>query len=301
MGKSSDTAVIEIPNYRLIKPVGRGAFGQVWLAEEVLTRIYRAVKIVPPSTGAKQRIELDGVRQYQQRSHGHPHLVQVLTVGETSDSVYYVMEAADNALGSRAASADDYEPHTLAIELSRRRHLSFDEALSHTSAMLEGVDQLQCDELAHRDLKPENILFVDGTLKLADIGLSTSGPVGTAGTPAYQTPQNLPDDLYAVGVMLYQMISGEPASRFPELPADLDRRHGGRRLRETLQIINRAAHPDPEKRFDSAAQFLGALRRVRSGNSPRRVALASFAIAAIAIGTLTWTFWFNHSTPTTVD
>lgn len=52
----------EIPNYRLIKRIGSGAFGEVWLAEEVLTRIYRAVKLIRGAGTSKQRVELEGVR-----------------------------------------------------------------------------------------------------------------------------------------------------------------------------------------------------------------------------------------------
>ena len=134
-----DTSPPEIPNYRLIKRVGEGAFGEVWLAEEVLTRIYRAVKIIRGRGTSKQRVELEGVRQYQQRSHGHPHLVQVLTVGQTPDCLYYVMEAADNALGSRVAAPEDYYPLTLASLLSREERLPLDTALEHTTAILGGL------------------------------------------------------------------------------------------------------------------------------------------------------------------
>ncbi|MFQ5807866.1 MAG: serine/threonine-protein kinase [Phycisphaerae bacterium] len=263
MGRAANATAIEIPNYRLIKRVGRGAFGEVWVAEEVLTRIYRAVKVIPAAGSAKQRVELEGVRQYQQRSHGHPHLLQVLTVGETPEAVYYVMEAADNALGSRAASPEDYEPMTLAGVLERDGRMTIDAALSHVTAMLQAVDHLHRHGLAHRDIKPQNVLFVDGELKLADVGLATHDASGHAGTPGYRTPEGTPDDLYATGVVLYQMISGQAAACFPELPADLDRTHDRRQLKQVVRLVNQACHPEADQRFESPTQFVGAVQRAR--------------------------------------
>ena len=194
MTDTSEPVGPDIPNYRLIKRVGEGAFGQVWLAEEILTRIYRAIKIIPTGAVKKHRIELEGVRQYQQRSRGHPHLVQVLTVGETSDVFYYVMEAADNDLGTHLASPEDYEPRTLEAVLARQGRLSRDTALDYFDTILEAVDHLHRSGLDHRDLKPANLLFVDGALKLADVGLASRDHSGMAGTPGYLTPQGKPDD-----------------------------------------------------------------------------------------------------------
>ena len=270
----------EIPNYRLIKRVGEGAFGEVWLAEEVLTRIYRAVKIIRGRGTSKQRVELDGVRQYQQRSHGHPHLVQVLTVGQTPDCLYYVMEAADNALGSRVASPEDYYPLTLASLLSREGRLPLDVALGHTAAILDGVDHLHRNGLMHRDVKPGNILFVGENLKLGDIGLATSGEAGSAGTPGDRTPEGTAADLYAAGVILYELITGQPPTKFPELPPELEGAHDGRRLKGVLQLIDRACQPTAENRFESAGGFLGAARNLAEerGRKGSRRALVIIAI-----------------------
>jgi len=275
----SESASPQIPNYRLIKRVGEGAFGEVWLAEEVLTRIYRAVKIIRGAGSSRQRVELDGVRQYQQRSHGHAHLVQVLTVGETPDFLYYVMEAADNALGSRVASPEDYYPLTLTSLLSREGRLPLDTAVKHTTAILEGVDHLHRNGLMHRDLKPGNILFIDGNLKLGDIGLATSGEAGSAGTPGYRTPEGTADDLYATGVILYEMITGQPPAKFPELPPDLAGAYDGRRLKGVLQLIDRACQPAAENRFESAGEFLGATTEL-TGEPPRRGSRRTWVVAA---------------------
>jgi serine/threonine protein kinase len=94
-----------IPGYRLIQSIGRGTFGEVWLAEEILTGLPRAVKVLyksqtsPSGMGCPFR-ELAGIREYQQVSKGHPHLLQIFHVGETPDFFYYVMELADDAEGT---------------------------------------------------------------------------------------------------------------------------------------------------------------------------------------------------------
>lgn len=270
----SEPVGLDIPNYRLIKRVGEGAFGEVWLAEEILTRIYRAIKIIPTGAVKKQRIELEGVRQYQQRSRGHPHLVQVLTVGETSDAFYYVMEAADNDLGTHTASAEDYEPRTLEAVLTRQGRLSRDTALDYFDTILEAVDHLHRSGLDHRDLKPATLLFVDGTLKLADVGLASRDHSGMAGTPGYLTPQGKPDDVYAAGIIFYQMLTGQPASRFPQLPEEWDASSKPKRDPQSLHLLNHVCHSDADKREQSVDAIRSTIQRI--GHGPhRRVGIRS--------------------------
>ena len=98
MADSFNPTDLNVPNYRLIKPIGQGAFGQVWLAEEELTRIYCAVKIIPGAGSKKQGVELTGVQKYRQLSQGHPNLIQLSAPpGMDGGCLYYVMELADNA------------------------------------------------------------------------------------------------------------------------------------------------------------------------------------------------------------
>jgi hypothetical protein len=201
------------------------------------------------------------------------------------------MEAADNALGSRVASPEDYYPLTLASLLSREGRLPLDTALEHTTAILDGVDHLHRNGLMHRDLKPGNILFVGGSLKLGDIGLATSGEAGSAGTPGYRTPEGTADDLYATGVILYEMITGQPPAKFPELPPDLEGAHDKRRLRGVLHLIDRACHPAVENRFESAGEFRSFTRTLteapRRGGSRRTWVIAAVLLAGL-LSMLLW-------------
>ena len=89
-----------IPGYRLLEEIGRGAAGAVWLAEENLTHVRRAIKVLPKAAlGAEAHAEreLRGIREYQRNSTGHPHLVQILHVDQTPQCYYYAMELADDS------------------------------------------------------------------------------------------------------------------------------------------------------------------------------------------------------------
>ena len=300
MSVLTDPLDLEIPNYRLIRRIGEGAFGQVWLAEEKLTRIYCAVKIIPGAGSKRQGVELSGVQKYRQLSQGHPNLIQLpAPPGMDKGCLFYVMELADNALGTRVAAEADYEPSTLASLLAREQRLSIDTALDYVCSILAGVDHLHHSGLRHRDLKPSNVLFVDGAVKLADVGLASRETESSVGTPGYRTPEGESDDLYAVGIMLYQMITGQPASRFPELPADLDRTHDPKRLKKVVHLFNRACDPDRSNRFDSAGQFLDAVRSSTRVSGDRR-RWKSYAVqagvAAVLISLLGWAVLFRPET-----
>jgi len=283
-----------IPNFAWEGFVARGGFGEVWLARECVTGLLRAVKVLYKAAAARTNRDLEGVKRYQRCAHNHPHLMQILTVGETDEFYYYVMEAADNAAsgvagaveggaaeGARAdtAGADGargpgeavrgetagagYVPLTMRSLLTRRGRLSAREALETVGKVLAGVQRLHEQGLAHFDLKPENILIIEGEPKVGDVGLigSLAEPAPHAGTPSYLTPDRRADDVYAVGKILYEMISGRPASEFPRLPAEL-LQSPTPELKSALRIVNRACHPTPGHRFESLDELTEAVAAV---------------------------------------
>ncbi|MCH8968853.1 MAG: protein kinase, partial [Planctomycetes bacterium] len=221
-----------IPDYRLIKIIGRGAFGTVWLAEERLVGVYRAVKVLHREGKESSHIdrELAGVQAYQTHSQDHPHLVRILKTGlgrrngdeAARQVVYYVMEIADDARGPRPHRPEDYLPSTLASLIRQEERLPVTKTLALVDSLLQAIEHLHKAGVFHRDVKPCNILFFDGALKLADPGLAALENVDHIGTSGYLTPEGKPDDLYAFGKILYQMTTGLPADCFPEWPAYLD-------------------------------------------------------------------------------
>lgn len=259
-GDSRDVAACpyEIPNYDMLALIGEGGFGSVWLARERVTGVRRAVKVLPKSNAVRTDRDIQGVRGYQRSAHNHPHLVQLLTVGETDHSFYYVMEAADNAASNESGA---YEALTLRKHLDQTGRMTGPAALQWAAAITSAIAQLHKQGLAHFDLKPENILIIEGQPKLADVGLvETLGKPGRrSGTPAYMTPEGEPDDLYALGKILYEMITGRPAREFPRLPREIiqDRR---RATAAAIQIANALCHHNEANRLRDVVRLLADLQ-----------------------------------------
>jgi len=257
--KSGNQLPCAIPNYDLLSPIDEGGFGTVWLATERMTGVRRAVKVLRKRNLSRAERDLQGVRRYQTCSHNHPHLMQILTVGETDDCFFYVMEAADNA---NQHENGPYQALTLRGAMERSGRMTGRAALDWMAKLVSAISRLHAQGLAHHDLKPENILIVEGQPKIADVGLvgTLGAGVSCAGTPAYMTPDGRADDLYAIGLILYEMITGWRASQFPRLPAQLLAEQSGE-IPAAVQIVNRLCHRDPAKRYES----LHALERALEG------------------------------------
>ncbi len=252
----------EIPNYRMLYHIGAGGFGDVWLARERVTDVPRAVKTIFKDHSGRDEKEIAGVRRYQNCAHNHPHLLQILSVGENARCYYCVMETADDAESSTTPERA-YRPMTLRTLATRRGRLPARETLDIIAKLASALGRLHDQGLAHFDIKPENILIVGGEPKIADVGLVSplSDASTHAGTRAYMPPDGRPDDLYALGKILYELLTGRQATDFPSLPADF-LRSGDRLLRSAVALANRACHPDSTRRYASVTQLRNDLRRL---------------------------------------
>ncbi len=170
------------------------------------------------------------------------------------------MEIADHAGGSQPHHPHDYEPLTLATLLRRKGRMPVWQVVEHASALLDAIDHMHKAGLHHSDVKPANCLFADDVLKLADMGLTASDDsteaIGTLDyMPPVPTPRR-PDDLYALGKLMYVMTTGQAAADFPDWPADLDSAGDEKRgmppephLGALRELINALCHPSVDKRL----------------------------------------------------
>jgi len=242
-----------------------------------------AVKVLPPELGAG--VSVDRFRREIQlaASLQHPHIVPLLTAGEAGGLLYYTMPFI--------------EGETLRERLRRERRLGVSDAARILRGVLEALAYAHRRGVVHRDIKPENVLLVDDHAMVTDFGVSkalTQATDGVAlttagialGTPAYMAPEQAagdPDvdhrsDIYAAGVLGYEMLSGrtpfggQPVQRVlaaqvmnrpehvtrvrPEVPSGL------------AAAVMRSLEKDPAKRWQSADELKRELEQVSTAGAP---------------------------------
>jgi eukaryotic-like serine/threonine-protein kinase len=266
---SSRDEDIPIPDFNLIRRIGSGAYGEVWLAQSI-TGALRAVKIVWREDFEFEKTfhrEFEGIRQFEPISRGHRGLVNVLHVGwnEQRGFYYYVMELADDAEHGNDIDVNTYVPRTLTTDFKRHGRLHLDFCKETGMFLADALGYMHSYGLTHRDIKPSNIIFVNGVCKLADIGLVAAHGersfVGTEGFVPPEGPGTFAADLYSLGKVLYEISSGKDRMEFPEVPDDLNAGEW-ERWREWNAVICLACAPDLRERYASAAEFAEGLRMV---------------------------------------
>jgi serine/threonine protein kinase len=261
-------STISIPEHEVIRRIGRGASGEVWLVKNFLG-VYRAVKIMRSGEDGQQRSfekELAGLMQFEPVSRLHDGLVDILQVGQNRQEgyFYYVMELADCVHSGQSIDVETYLPHTLAEHIRERGRLPARECIRLGAAMASALGFLHRQNLVHRDLKPSNIIFVNGFPKLADIGLVTgmSGERAYVGTEGFIAPEGsgtAQADLYSLGKILYEMSTGHPAREYPVLPSDLGTDQDSLELAQFSRLVLKACRTNPLSRYDSADDLMSAL------------------------------------------
>jgi serine/threonine protein kinase len=257
-----------VPDHQLIRLIGSGGGGQVWLARNALGT-YRAVKIVFEKTAGYKRPfggELDGVMKFEPISRQHDGLVDILHVGGGGAAGYFycVMELADDIATGQNINPANYRPRTLAHDLAGRRHLPIGECIRLGATIASALGFLHRHGLIHRDIKPSNIIFVNGFPKLADTGLvagmfEPSSYVGTEGFIAPEGPGTIQADIYSLGKVLYEISTGRDRNDYPELPARLENNREGRDLIQFNKIVVKACRTNPWQRYKSADELMTAL------------------------------------------
>ncbi len=302
----------QIGDYKILSRIANGAYGVVYEAEHTITRRVDALKVMHCAYAADD--EQRFVREIQvQAKLQHPNIATVYTAFRTPHGLVLVMERVRGE-SLRAILERGRIPFRIGLQY-----------VLDTLAALECAEQLG---VVHRDIKPENILITpEGAVKLTDFGLAhilntaritSSGE--TVGTPMYMAPEQIEGagevdartDVYATGVVLYEVATGRPpfpgTSGFavmrahretqPVPPRQIDPAIASR----LNSVILKALEKDPNQRFQSAADFRGALEEVVASAQtareparwklPRRRAavLAGWGLCAGAILAGYWAF-----------
>jgi serine/threonine-protein kinase len=263
--------------YELLEPIGRGAMGFVYLGRD--PKINRIVALKAVDLAAEvEPDDLDEARKNFLREAeiagqlSHPNIVTIYDVGETDGLAYIAMEYLRGRHLSEFATPERLLPVPVVLEL-----------LSRTA---NALDYAHSRNIVHRDIKPANIMYdsVSDGLKITDFGIARLIDVGRTrtgivlGTPAFMSPEQLEGknvnghtDLFALGVSLYQLLTGhlpfrgasmtklmfvianEPHQSVTELRPDLPLHLNA--------IVDRALAKDPTERFQSGAEMASAMRR----------------------------------------
>lgn len=264
MPKATD----RIGPYQLIHKLGAGGFGEVWLARDSSGSSPREVAVKTPH---QSEIDLDALLQEATlwaRATGHLNVLEFLAARVFDGQVILVSEYAPDG------SLKDW------LGLNGGRAPSVEAAVEMTRGILAGLEHLHARSIIHRDIKPENVLLLGATPRLADFGISrviksTGKNTFIAGTPHYMAPEafnrkrNQQADLWSVGVMLYQMLSG----RLPFDGDDWAEIYGAilnenpeplpAAIPEWLrQVVAKSLTKDPERRYQSAREMREALRQI---------------------------------------
>lgn len=296
-----------LPDIDLVRRIGQGGFGAVWLGINRATGGLKAVKVIPLATTGRSvdpaGREMVSLAQLEaQRIGRHPHLIDIQHVGRTGDVLFSIMDLADDVSGRPATDDPAYRPATLDLRLEQGP-LSADECLRSGRALAAGLAHLHAAGMVHRDVKPSNCLFVGRELKLADFGLLTaaSADLSRLGTARYMPPDGRMDmraDVFAAGLVLYEMLTGLPTEAFPRLGARAREIAANPLLTHLNRVALRAASRDHHARYAHAGELLAAiealpaLRQRRTG--PLTAAAVTLAVAAIAAA---WSVWPTVGSP----
>jgi hypothetical protein len=238
--------------------------GTVYKAHQLSLGRPVAIKILPSDLAAQEQFLERFHREADALSRlSHPNVVTVFDRGEVDGQPYLVME---------------YVEGTSLRDVMRHGPLPADEALRVVSSVLAALEHAHANGIVHRDIKPENVLLAQGSVvKVADFGLSRLlGPEDLTrltrtqlvlGTYEYMAPEQRErskeadprSDLYATGVVLYEMLTGElPIGRF-ELPS---RRRPEECDNRVDTLIERSLDKDPEQRYQRAIEMADAVSAI---------------------------------------
>jgi serine/threonine-protein kinase len=263
------------PHYELDTEIGRGGMGVVYRAKDRRLKRTVAIKVLPPELAFRSEIKTRFLREAETAAQlNHPNIVDIYAVDEAEGIVYFVMAyiTGDN-LAKRL-----HDHGVLSVDETRRTLRDVADALAY--AHERGV--------IHRDIKPDNILIdgQSGRPMVTDFGIARAISEGDSrltatgiaiGTPTYMSPEQAAgertidgrSDLYSLGILGYQMLTGEPpfianstpailVKHISERPTPIEQRRA-ELPQDLARVIMQLLEKDPAARFPSAASVVTAL------------------------------------------
>jgi eukaryotic-like serine/threonine-protein kinase len=311
---SSSLSGRTVSHFRVLEPLGTGGMGVVYRAEDVTLGRTVALKFMLPDYSIDEAATARFLREARSvATLDHPNICTVHEAGKSEDGHLFL-------------AMSYYAGETLKDRLTASGALPADQALDIAGQIARGLACAHAAGIVHRDLKPANVMLTaGGTVKILDFGLAksrdqtmtTSGVV--VGTIAYMAPEQLLGqtvdgraDLWALGVMLVEMLTGKHPAGTDHTPEALARRIEARHrvtmtppvITALTQLVERLTRRDPEERYQDAADAVADLDAIRDrmadarARAPvsralrKRLALGlagTVVVVAGAVGVLRWT------------
>ena len=286
----------KLGQYELIRRLGQGGMGAVFLASDVRLERLVALKVLTPNLASNP----DFVRRFKNEARSaakleHQHIVPIYNIDQDQGHHFFVMQYV--------------EGESLAEILRRERKLDEATALQIIEQITSGLSDAHSLGLIHRDIKPANIMVQakDNNAMLADFGLVKSdhtvlGATATGvimGTANYISPEqgrgqkvDARSDLYSIGVTLYQILAGqlpfraenttamifqhvyEPPNPIRDIVPEL--------TNETVLIIERLLQKEPDQRYQNAQDLVNDIQAIRNGQTLSRSPLRNDAVVKSA-------------------
>jgi len=281
---------VDIPGYRIEHELGYGGMATVYLAVHERLNRRVALKVMAPALAADRSFSERFIREGKTVAQlAHPNIIQVHDIGVVDHHHYIVMEYVNGG----------------DLKQRIRQSLSPDDALRIICEVANALGHAHSKGFVHRDVKPENILFrSDGSSVITDFGIAKTVNAGTKmtgtgmsiGTPYYMSPEQARGkeldgraDIYAMGVVLYEMLTGQVPydsedsfaigikhinDPIPELPAELSCYQA---------LIDYLMAKEPENRFGSTKDMVDFIEQLRSGAKMSRPKHATQLIKSVSL------------------